>query len=136
MFLFNEFYYSGSREELLSGKSTKKLDKLKTSGIDTGMGLERLAMVVQKKKNIFETDLFEPIISSLPNHLDLRTKRIIADHSTYRLIVQMPSQQVRDLNTNLAVTGSRRRHLNQRSFHKFGRAIERVGKRQVFLGRH
>ena len=79
--VFNEFFYPGSREELLSGKSDKKLTKLKTLGIDTGMGLERLAMVAQKKKNIFETDLFEPIMNSLPNHFDLRTKRIIADHS-------------------------------------------------------
>ncbi len=79
--VFNEFYYPGSREELLSGTSPKKLEKLKTSGIDTGMGLERLTMVVQKKGNIFETDLFEPILKLTPSELDERTKRIIADHS-------------------------------------------------------
>ncbi|MDO8496069.1 MAG: alanine--tRNA ligase-related protein [bacterium] len=90
--VFNEFFYPGSREELLSGKSDKKLEKLKTAGIDTGMGLERLAMVVQKKKNIFETDLFEPIISSLPNHLDQRTKRIVADHA--RAVVFLASEGV------------------------------------------
>ena len=90
--VFNEFYYPGSREELLSGESGKKLEKLKTAGIDTGMGLERLAMVVQKKKNIFETDLFESIISSLPNHLDQRTKRIVADHA--RAVVFLASEGV------------------------------------------
>ena len=78
--VFNEFYYPGSREELLSGASSKKLENLKTAGIDTGMGLERLAMVVQNKNNVYETDLFEPIISSLPDHLDLGAKRIIANH--------------------------------------------------------
>ena len=88
--VFNEFYYPGSREELLSGKSDKKLSELKTAGIDTGMGLERLTMIVQKKKNIFETDLFEPIMSSLPNHLDLRTKRIMADHA--RAVVFLASE--------------------------------------------
>lgn len=79
--VFNEFFYPGSREELLSGTSEKKLEKLKTAGIDTGMGLERLAMVVQKKKNIYETDLFEPLLNVLPDHLDSKTKRIIADHT-------------------------------------------------------
>ncbi|OGM96997.1 MAG: hypothetical protein A2817_01930 [Candidatus Yanofskybacteria bacterium RIFCSPHIGHO2_01_FULL_39_8b] len=90
--VFNEFYYSGSREELLSGKSSKKLDKLKTLGIDTGMGLERLTMVLQHKNNIFETDLFEPLTQSIPNHFDLRTKRIIADHS--RTIVFLSSEGI------------------------------------------
>ncbi len=79
--VFNEFYYTGSRDELLLGKSDKKLEPLKTSGIDTGMGLERLAMVVQGKNNIFETDLFESIFKPLPSGLDVRIKRVIADHA-------------------------------------------------------
>jgi len=78
--VFNEFFYPGSRDELLSGTSLKKLEKLKTSGIDTGMGLERLAMVVQKKNNIFETDLFSSVINRLHSEISERDKRIIADH--------------------------------------------------------
>ena len=81
--VFNEFFYPGSREELLSGKSDKKLEKLKTSGIDTGMGLERLAMVAQNKKNIFETDLFEPIIKKareLIQGISTKSERVVADH--------------------------------------------------------
>lgn len=55
-------------------------EKLKNPGVDTGMGLERLTMVVQKKKNIFETDLFQNIIQGLTIR-DERIKRVIADHS-------------------------------------------------------
>jgi alanyl-tRNA synthetase len=79
--VFNEFLCNGSREELLTG--TAKLTPLETRGIDTGMGFERLAMIAQKKKNIFETDLFEPLISSLPDTavMELRTKRILSDHA-------------------------------------------------------
>src|SRR3989338_8772798 len=44
--VFNQFYFKGSREELLAGppagRSGKKLEPLETSGVDTGMGLERL----------------------------------------------------------------------------------------------
>jgi alanyl-tRNA synthetase len=39
-------------------------EPLKNRGIDTGMGMERLAAVSQKKKTIFETDLFAPIVKA------------------------------------------------------------------------
>ncbi len=79
--VFNEYFYPGLREELLSGVSEKKLEKLKTPGVDTGMGLERLMMAVQQTKNIFETDLFKPLLNLLPEPMSERNKRIIADHA-------------------------------------------------------
>ena len=59
----------------------KTLKPLKTPGIDTGMGLERLSMVIQNKSNIFETDLFEPLIQLLPGEMEPGIQRIIVDHS-------------------------------------------------------
>ncbi|MEO0089430.1 MAG: alanine--tRNA ligase [candidate division WOR-3 bacterium] len=44
---------------------------LKNRGIDTGMGLERLALVVQNKKTIFETDLFDFIVNKLERILNI-----------------------------------------------------------------
>jgi len=68
--VFNEFY----------ADKEKKLAPLKTRGIDTGMGLERLTMVAQEKKNVFETDLFAPFMQALPGTLSISEKRIAADH--------------------------------------------------------
>lgn len=59
---------------------------LKNRGIDTGMGLERLTMVCQRKGTTYETDLFWPIIMEIEKFLASQyTDRkepfhIIADH--------------------------------------------------------
>jgi len=60
-----------------------KLEKLKIPGVDTGMGLERLAMVAQETPTIFETDLFNSIFSSIIPIIGdkpVEKIRIIADH--------------------------------------------------------
>ncbi|MCX6721298.1 MAG: alanine--tRNA ligase-related protein [Candidatus Staskawiczbacteria bacterium] len=49
--------------------------------VDTGMGLERTLCVLNGKENVYETDLFLPIIKLIPEELDERKKRIIADHA-------------------------------------------------------
>ncbi|MBI5742871.1 MAG: alanine--tRNA ligase, partial [Candidatus Niyogibacteria bacterium] len=77
--VFNEFFCTGSREELSRGKA--ELKPLAPKGIDTGMGLERLTMIVQNAKNAWETDLFAPLFALIPENLPLRVKRVIADHA-------------------------------------------------------
>jgi alanyl-tRNA synthetase len=58
--------------------------------IDTGMGLERVAAVLQGKYSNYDSDLFLPIISKLEalsgkcykaNHADDTAMRVIADHA-------------------------------------------------------
>ena len=74
--VFNEFF---------SDKDGALLPLAK-KGIDTGMGLERLTMAVQKKTNIFETDFFAALIEEArgKNLYDYEQnkalERIIADH--------------------------------------------------------
>lgn len=38
---------------------------LKQTGVDTGMGLERLALVVQKKDSVFQTDAFQVVFTKI-----------------------------------------------------------------------
>ncbi|MBX4189450.1 alanine--tRNA ligase [Candidatus Parcubacteria bacterium] len=62
-------------------KDGKVVGKLANKNVDTGAGLERLAMVLQKKNNIFETDLFETIWPAAKQLTeDNRSARIISDH--------------------------------------------------------
>jgi len=67
--VFNEYFQD----------KTGKLTPLKQKGVDTGMGLERLAIAVQDKSSVYETDLFLPIVIQIPSENE-KAKRIISDH--------------------------------------------------------
>ncbi len=58
--VFMQFDRSAATDAL--GKTTYKLTPLPKPSIDTGMGLERVAAVLQGKVSNFETDLFTPLI--------------------------------------------------------------------------
>jgi len=68
--VFNEYFQD----------KTGILTPLKQKGVDTGMGLERLATIAQGKSSVFETDLFLPIVSLISGNKE-KAKRIIADHA-------------------------------------------------------
>ncbi|MCX8029603.1 MAG: alanine--tRNA ligase [Brevinematales bacterium] len=62
--------------------------ELEFKGIDTGMGLERLAMILQNKKSVYETDIFEPIITQISQETgkkyegdNIFAMNVIADHT-------------------------------------------------------
>lgn len=70
-------------------KANGALEPLPAKHVDTGMGFERLAMVVQGKKSNYDTDVFTPIIDrisqmcGIPYGSNPKTDvamRVIADH--------------------------------------------------------
>jgi len=68
--VFNEYFCD----------KNKKLEKLETPGIDTGMGLERLAIFTQGTDNVFGTDLFQIPFKELFEKDNTKSVRIFADH--------------------------------------------------------
>lgn len=60
-----------------------KLNPLPKPSVDTGMGLERLACLLQNKQSNWETDLFAPLIQKIEGVTaakDETATRVIADH--------------------------------------------------------
>ena len=79
-----------------------KLTDLKFKNIDTGMGLERMAQILQKKQNNYETDLIFPIIQKIceianidyfsSNDKNKISLKIIGDHT--RAVIHLISDGV------------------------------------------
>lgn len=77
--VFNQFFCSGSREELLSGKAS--LENLSSPGVDTGMGLERLVTIINAKKSVYEVGPLQKIAEEIEGVVpEERERRMIADH--------------------------------------------------------
>ncbi len=57
--------------------------KLKQKNVDTGLGLERMAMLLQGKETPFDTELFEPVMKKLEELQKINiieSRRIVAEH--------------------------------------------------------
>ena len=57
--------------------------KLKQKNVDTGLGLERMAMLLQGKKTPYEIEIFEPVMKKLEELQkvdNIESRRIVAEH--------------------------------------------------------
>jgi alanyl-tRNA synthetase len=89
--IWNLVFMQNERGEGTSKEDFEILGPLPRKNIDTGMGVERVAFLLQGVHNVYETDLLRPVIDAVAtvsprgydvgNHDDDVRYRIIADHS-------------------------------------------------------
>ncbi|VAZ60141.1 alanine--tRNA ligase [Mycobacterium kansasii] len=89
--VWNLVFMQNERGEGTTKEDYEILGPLPRKNIDTGMGVERVALVLQDVHNVYETDLLRPVIDAVAarasrpydagNHADDVRYRIIADHS-------------------------------------------------------
>jgi alanyl-tRNA synthetase len=62
---------------------------LRQPGVDTGMGLERLVAVLQGRRSVYDTDVFEPWMRTVPSlwGLDGPSTRLVSDHLRAGVVV-------------------------------------------------
>ncbi len=67
-----------------------KYEKLKQHNVDTGLGLERMTMLLQGKETPFDTEIFAPIMEKLKKLAkidDIASRRIVAEHLRASMMV-------------------------------------------------
>ena len=89
--IWNLVFMQNERGEGPAKEGYEVLGPLPRKNIDTGMGVERVAFLLQGVHNVYETDLLRPVIDTVAaraprsydagNHEDDVRYRIIADHS-------------------------------------------------------
>ncbi|HJT93672.1 MAG TPA: alanine--tRNA ligase [Mycobacterium sp.] len=89
--IWNLVFMQNERGEGTSKEDFEILGPLPRKNIDTGMGVERVACLLQGVDNVYETDLLRPVIDAVASvsprgygagsHEDDVRYRIIADHS-------------------------------------------------------
>ncbi len=95
--IWNLVFMQNERGEGTSKDDFEILGPLPRKNIDTGMGVERVACLLQGVDNVYETDLLRPVIDTVAavaprgygagNHEDDVRYRIIADHSRTAAII-------------------------------------------------
>lgn len=89
--IWNLVFMQNERGEGTGKADFEILGPLPRKNIDTGMGVERVAFILQGVHNVYETDLLRPVIDTVAaraprgydvgNHEDDVRYRVIADHS-------------------------------------------------------
>ena len=68
-------------------KTNGSLENLPSKHIDTGMGFERLCMVLQGVKSNYDTDVFSPLIKELENISNVKYSNSLKTDIAFRVIV-------------------------------------------------
>ena len=71
-------------------KDDGTLETLKQHNVDTGLGLERMAMLLQGKETPFDTEIFKPVMDKLQELQQedlIESRRIIAEHLRSSIMV-------------------------------------------------
>ena len=77
-------------------KANGTLEKLPAKHVDTGMGFERLCVVIQGKKSNYDTDIFQPILNKIEELSGNRYKPENEEQHKKQLIINIAMRVIAD----------------------------------------
>ncbi|MCV7283873.1 alanine--tRNA ligase [Mycolicibacterium wolinskyi] len=133
--IWNLVFMQNERGEGTSKEDFEILGPLPRKNIDTGMGVERVACLLQGVDNVYETDLLRPVIDLVAgvaprgyaqgNHGDDVRYRIIADHTRTAAII---------IGDGVSPGNEGRGYVLRRLLRRIIRAAKLLGVEQAIMG--
>ncbi len=104
-----------------------KYTKLKQKNVDTGLGLERINMLLQGKETPFDTEIFKPMMDKLQilaKQDDISSRRIIAEHLRSSMMIIADGGKPSNIDRGYILRRLIRRMI--RHLNKLGISLERL----------
>lgn len=99
-------------------------------GVDTGMGLERLAAIMQGKSDVYETDLFAPIISKIE---EISSKKYSDNQKAFRIITDHLKAAVFAINDGILPSNKERGYIIRRLIRRAIVKAQQIGIEKEFV---
>ena len=109
------------------------LEPLPAKNIDTGMGLERLAAVMQKVPSNFEIDLFKPLVAATSEHLNLAYDAKSPDGIRIRRISDHARALTMTIHENVKPSNEKQGYVVRRLLRRAVLDAYQMGRREPFL---
>ncbi len=108
-------------------KDEKGYTKLKQQNVDTGLGLERMTMLLQGKETPFDTEIFKPVMDELlklQKTDSIESRRIIAEHLRSSMMIISDGGRPSNLDRGYVLRRLIRRMI--RHMNKLGIDLEKI----------
>jgi alanyl-tRNA synthetase len=132
--IWNLVFMQDERGELSPKKGHPPVGSLPKKNIDTGMGVERVAYLLQGVDNVYETDLVRPVITRAEEFSGRRYGRDHADDVRFRVIADHARSGVLIIGDGVTPSNEGRGYVLRRLLRRIVRSARLLGVHEPVLG--
>lgn len=109
------------------------LKPLKQTGVDTGMGFERLCSVVENKDSVYETEIFAPILRRIEDLTELSYEKQDAEHkAAFRVIADHIRSSTMIIADGCAPTNDGRGYVLRKIIRRAALFVQKLTDKNIF----
>ncbi|WP_028925641.1 alanine--tRNA ligase [Pseudonocardia acaciae] len=132
--LWNLVFMQDERGERSPKQGHKPIGELPSKNIDTGMGVERVAYLLQGVANVYETDLVRPVIARAEELSGRRYGADPTDDVRFRVIADHARSGVMIIGDGVTPSNEARGYVLRRLLRRIVRSARLLGVREPVLG--